>query len=187
MVKPGCIRDALEMARALILREYLNDVEALSDRLSSSRRQTDFSAELLSRLKTYERMIPGVHLAWGPHNTTESYRRFLSYIFHKLQKTRAAVDAPAAIPQRSRVRRRICCWCVTVCNRTGESGWPGFLGRFAVTQAANIWISSAHARHPAACSRARAGAGGTWTGARAQHELRRRVANCSRRFAPSPS
>jgi phosphoenolpyruvate carboxylase len=96
LVKPDCIRDALEMARSLILREYLNDVEALSDRLSSSRRQTGFSAELLSRLKTYERDIPGVHLAWGPHNTTESYRRFLSYIFHKLQQSRAAIDAPAA-------------------------------------------------------------------------------------------
>jgi len=96
LVKPDCIRDALEMARALILREYLNDVEALSDRLSSSRRQTVVSEELLSRLKHYERTIPGVHLAWGPHNTTESYRRFLSYMFHKLQRSREAVDAPAA-------------------------------------------------------------------------------------------
>jgi phosphoenolpyruvate carboxylase len=96
LVKPDCIRDALQMARALILREYLNDVESLSDRLSSSRRQTAVSEELLARLKQYERTIAGVHLAWGPHNTTESYRRFLSYIFHKLQQTRMSVDAPAA-------------------------------------------------------------------------------------------
>ena len=96
LVKPGCIRDALEMARALILREYLNDVESLSDCLSSSRRQTGVSKELLSRLQHYERAIPGVHLAWGPHNTTESYRRYLSYMFHKLQHSREAVDAPAA-------------------------------------------------------------------------------------------
>jgi phosphoenolpyruvate carboxylase len=96
LVKPDCIRDALEMARGVILREYLYDVEALSDRLSSSRRQTDVSRELLSRLRHYERSIPGVHLAWGPHNTTESYRRFLSYMFHKLQQSREAVDAPAA-------------------------------------------------------------------------------------------
>ncbi|MGA1987098.1 MAG: phosphoenolpyruvate carboxylase, partial [Candidatus Sulfotelmatobacter sp.] len=96
LVKPDCIRDALAMARALILREYLNDVESLSDRLSSSRRQTNVSEELLSRLKLYERTIAGVHLAWGPHNTTESYRRFLSYMFHKLQQSRLAVDAPAA-------------------------------------------------------------------------------------------
>jgi phosphoenolpyruvate carboxylase len=96
LVKPACIRDALEMARGLILREYLNDVESLSDRLSSSRRQVGVSENLLSRLKHYEHTIPGVHLAWGPHNTSETYRRFLSYMFHKLQQSREAVDAAAA-------------------------------------------------------------------------------------------
>jgi phosphoenolpyruvate carboxylase len=87
LVKPECVRDALDMARELILREYLNDVQSLSDRLSSSRRQTGVSAELLERLGEYERGIPGVHLAWG-ENTSESYRRFLSYVFHKLQQSR---------------------------------------------------------------------------------------------------
>jgi len=96
LVKPDCIRDALDTARTLILREYLNDVEALSDRLSSSRRQIDVSKELLTRLAHYERTIPGVHLAWGPQNTMEGYRRFLSYMFHRLGQTRDAVDAAAA-------------------------------------------------------------------------------------------
>jgi phosphoenolpyruvate carboxylase len=96
LVKPHSIRHALEMARAVILREYLDDVEALSDRLSSSRRQTAISEDLLARLHHYERTIPGVHLAWGPHNQAESYRRFLSYIFHKLRHTREAVDAPSS-------------------------------------------------------------------------------------------
>src|SRR5947209_8432078 len=96
LVKPDCIRDALEMARGVILREYLHDIEALSDRLSSSRRQIGISEELLVRLRLYERTVTGVHLAWGPHNTSESYRRLLSYMFHKLQQSREAVDAPAA-------------------------------------------------------------------------------------------
>src|SRR5579862_5952702 len=96
LVKPHCIRDALEMARALILREYLQEVEALSDRLSSSRRQTGVADDLLARLHHYERTIPGVHLAWGPNNQSESYRRFLSYIFHRLLRTRESVTAPAA-------------------------------------------------------------------------------------------
>jgi phosphoenolpyruvate carboxylase len=95
LVKPKCIRDALEMARALILREYLYDVEALSDRLSSSQRQTGISRDLLARLKHYEQAFPGVHLAWGPTNFAESYRRFLSYMFHRLQQSRKAVDATA--------------------------------------------------------------------------------------------
>jgi phosphoenolpyruvate carboxylase len=94
LVKPESTRNALAMARDIILREYLDDVEALSDRLSSSRRQAAISEDLLARLNDYERMIPGVHLAWGPHNQAESYRRFLSYLFHKLQRTREAVDSP---------------------------------------------------------------------------------------------
>jgi len=98
LVKPDCIRGALATARALILRQYLDDVEALSDRLSSSRRQTAVSQDLLERLQQYERTISGVHLAWGPHNYAESYRRFLSYIFHRLQQSREAVNAPAAYP-----------------------------------------------------------------------------------------
>ena len=96
LVKPECTRNALDMARALILREYLNDVDALSDRLSASRRQTGVSEELLTRLKHYERTIPGVHLAWGPNNQVESYRRFLSYVFHKLQHSVKASNNPVA-------------------------------------------------------------------------------------------
>jgi len=96
LVKPDCIRDALDTARDLILREYLRDVEALSDRLSTSRRQTAAAEELRKRLAYYERTIPGVHLAWGPHNTLESYRRFLSYMFHRLQQSRERADSAAA-------------------------------------------------------------------------------------------
>ena len=96
MVEPQCTRNALAMARDVILREYLDDVEALSDRLSSSRRQTAISEDLIDRLSKYERTIPDVHLAWGPHNQSESYRRFLSYVFRKLQRTREAIDAPAS-------------------------------------------------------------------------------------------
>jgi phosphoenolpyruvate carboxylase len=94
-VTPECIRDALAMGRSLILREYLSDAESLSDRLSSSRRQVEISREMLSRLDLYERTIAGAHLAWGPHNQTESYRRFLSYMFHRLQQTAAAADSAA--------------------------------------------------------------------------------------------
>src|SRR5579871_864554 len=91
MVNPQCTRDALQMGRDLILREYLNDVELLSDRLSSSRRQVGVSKILLSRLKQYEETITSIHLAWGPGNTSETYRRFLSYMFHKLLQ---AKDSP---------------------------------------------------------------------------------------------
>jgi phosphoenolpyruvate carboxylase len=96
LVKPECIGEALELARGLILREYESDVEALSDRISSSRRQVEVSTEMLTRLAHYERTIPGVHLAWGPQNQYESYRRFLSYIFHRLKQSREAAESEPA-------------------------------------------------------------------------------------------
>jgi len=96
LVKPDCIRDALDLARAVILREYLYDVESLSDRLRSSRRQTGISSELMARLAHYEKAVPGVRLAWGPNNQSESYRRVLSYIFHRLQRSLDAVNPSAA-------------------------------------------------------------------------------------------
>ena len=49
----------------LILREYLSDVESLSDRLSSSLRQTGVSKELLSRLKHYERTDSRASISHG--------------------------------------------------------------------------------------------------------------------------
>ena len=107
LVKPDCIRDALDLARGLILREYLYDIESLSDRLSSSRRQTRISEDLLLRLKDYELTMPGVHLAWGPHNRSESYRRFLSYMFHRLQQSRKAVNATGAYRDVSEFERDI--------------------------------------------------------------------------------
>jgi phosphoenolpyruvate carboxylase len=88
LVKPGCIRDALELARAVILRRYIAEVEAMSDRLSSSLRQVKASPEMLARLSSYERDVPDVHLLWGQQNTQESYRRFLSYILQRLRQTR---------------------------------------------------------------------------------------------------
>jgi phosphoenolpyruvate carboxylase len=94
LVKPHFIREALDAARDLILREYLSDIEALSDRLSSSRRQIGISDELIAGLREYEHMIAGVRLAWGD-NRAETYRRFCSYVFHKLQQSREALDAPA--------------------------------------------------------------------------------------------
>lgn len=96
LVKPECIRDALEFARTVVLGEYIGAVESLSDRLSSSLRLVGSSPEMLSRLGEYEREMAGVHILWGQHNTTESYRRFLSYVLHRLRRNREAAGAPAA-------------------------------------------------------------------------------------------
>ena len=88
LVKSGCVKDALETARTVILREYIRGVEFLSDCLSSSSRQAHATAEILDRLAHYERSMPGTTMLWGPRNTVEHYRRFLSFVVYRLQRSR---------------------------------------------------------------------------------------------------
>jgi phosphoenolpyruvate carboxylase len=93
LVKPECMKDALDLARTMILREYIRQVEFLSDCLSSSSRQTDASPEILARLARYRQSMPGVFILWGPGNAEEHYRRFLSYVIHRLQRSREGSTA----------------------------------------------------------------------------------------------
>ena len=88
LVKPECSKDALEMGRAVILREYIRGVEFLSDCLSSSLRQVGASAEIVARLAQYKGSMPAAAMLWGPGNTVEPYRRFLSYVLYRLQRSR---------------------------------------------------------------------------------------------------
>jgi phosphoenolpyruvate carboxylase len=92
LVTAGCAKDALEMARAMILREYIQRVEFLSDCLSSSLRQAGASAALLSQLEKYGRLMPEAAMLWGPSNTVEYFRRFLSYVIFRLQRNREGVE-----------------------------------------------------------------------------------------------
>jgi phosphoenolpyruvate carboxylase len=88
LVKPACVKDALEMARTMILGEYIRGVEFLSDCLSSSSRHVDASAEILLKLAKYERSLPGATMLWGARNTIEHYRRFLSFVAYRLRRSR---------------------------------------------------------------------------------------------------
>jgi phosphoenolpyruvate carboxylase len=92
LVKPECVKDALELARNMILREYIREVEFLSDCLSSSLRQARASAEIVSRLAQYKGSLPGASMLWGPGNTAELYRRFLSYVVYRLHRSREGPD-----------------------------------------------------------------------------------------------
>ena len=93
LVKPECVKDALGLARTVVLREYIRQVEFLSDCLSSSLRQVGVSAEIVSRLAQYKGSMPAASMLWGPGNTVEHYRRFLSYVLHRLQRSREGLSA----------------------------------------------------------------------------------------------
>jgi phosphoenolpyruvate carboxylase len=93
LVRPESVKDALALARTVILSQYIRDVEFLSDCLSSSVHQVGASAEILARLAQYKGSLAAASMLWGPHNTVELYRRFLSYVVYRLQRSREGSKA----------------------------------------------------------------------------------------------
>jgi phosphoenolpyruvate carboxylase len=91
-VTPEYTRDALLMARQVILDHYLAAATELMDRLSPSSRQAKVSPTLLEALAQYALRMPVV----APENKTraadEIYRRYLDYVLLRLRRTR---DEPA--------------------------------------------------------------------------------------------
>src|SRR5262249_27861021 len=87
LVTPDSTREAIRLARGVILREYITDVERLSGHLSASLRQMQISQPLQDALAQYSHAIPNVHFPWGERNLTEAYRRFLAYVLHRLRQS----------------------------------------------------------------------------------------------------
>jgi phosphoenolpyruvate carboxylase len=84
-VTPGCTRDALRMARAVVLNFYHARITKLLERLSVSTHQAAVSDELLTALAEYERAYPAAQIEEGRHTGEEVYRRFLAFVLHRLR------------------------------------------------------------------------------------------------------
>ncbi len=87
-VTPDCTRDALQMARVVILDHYITQIVELMDRLSPSAQQSAAMPALLNAVERYAERMPAV----APENKTRSideiYRRYLDYVLERLRRTR---------------------------------------------------------------------------------------------------
>jgi phosphoenolpyruvate carboxylase len=92
LVTADCMKTALELARGTVLRHYIREAEFLSDCLSSSSQQVEASEGIVARLAQFKGSMPGALMLWGPDNTVELYRRFLSYVVYRLQRTREGLQ-----------------------------------------------------------------------------------------------
>ena len=95
-VSPQCTREALELARSLVLSHYLEEVTLLARRLTVSSHQVRASEELRERLRQYEYSIaePVADLSRTPH--AESCRRLLLMMGARLRYTRDQRSNPKA-------------------------------------------------------------------------------------------
>jgi phosphoenolpyruvate carboxylase len=87
-VTPECTRDALWMARQVILDHYQAASTELTDRLSPSARQAKVSPALLEALERYASRMPAVASENKTRAAEEIYRRYLDYILVRLRLTR---------------------------------------------------------------------------------------------------
>ena len=87
LVKAQCVKDALMQARTTILRQYIRDVEFVSNCVSTSSRQVGASAEMVARIARYKGSMSDAVMLWGSGNSVELYRRFLSYMVYRLRRS----------------------------------------------------------------------------------------------------
>jgi phosphoenolpyruvate carboxylase len=92
-VTAECTRDALQMARSVIIDYYLRQLAKAADLLSSSVRRVGTSLELLQRLREYKTQL--VFAGARPISEAEQYRLFLRLVEIRLQASR---KVPAIFP-----------------------------------------------------------------------------------------
>jgi phosphoenolpyruvate carboxylase len=92
-VTAECTRDALQMARNVIIDHYLNQISRAIELLSSSMRQVGISSALRQRMKEYEALMPSAPTR--RISGAELYRLFLELVEARLRATR---KVPATSP-----------------------------------------------------------------------------------------
>ena len=103
-VTPQSTRDALELARAMVLGHYYQELGQLVRRLTVSTHQVAVSAELRERLQQYERDVaePVEELSRTPHS--EAYRRLLLMMGARLRYAREQRSHAGAYPSAAEFR-----------------------------------------------------------------------------------
>ncbi|HVQ37734.1 MAG TPA: phosphoenolpyruvate carboxylase [Pyrinomonadaceae bacterium] len=97
-VTATCTRDALQLARQVILDHYLTSANELMDRLSPSERQTPVTSALREAVMRYAQRMPWVVAANETRAQEEIYRSFLDHVLERLRATRAGALQPHAYP-----------------------------------------------------------------------------------------
>ena len=85
LVNSSCTRDALQMARTLILRHYIDEIGKLADRLSPSTHQLPVSEDLRKAVAHYAERVQ--EESWHRHAEVELYRTFLGLVLTRLRRT----------------------------------------------------------------------------------------------------
>ena len=89
-------KQALQLARELILQNYGQTIRGLVVLLSSATSITSISSRLQDALKHYAARFPEVHARALTYSETEAYRHFLLYVQERLARATKSADAEGA-------------------------------------------------------------------------------------------
>jgi len=87
-VTESCTRDALRMARHLVIDHYVAEITRLVSQLSMSLRRIAASDALAQRVREYEKSLGEEHSRWKRITEAELYRHFLDFIAARLRYSR---------------------------------------------------------------------------------------------------
>ena len=97
-VTPERTQAALQMARKTILDHYLSALTSLREQLSSSLQHVSVSAAFQRALDAYITAFPIVNQDTLSHATEEAYRRYMTFVLHRLETTSDTPLHPDAYP-----------------------------------------------------------------------------------------
>ncbi len=126
-VTPECTREALKLARAMVLAHYMQELALLVRRLTVSTHQVAASEELREHLERYERDIaePAEELSRTPHS--EAYRRLLLMMSARLRYSRDQRSHPGAYASANEFRDDLDVIRRSLCQSGGERLATGLL------------------------------------------------------------
>jgi phosphoenolpyruvate carboxylase len=95
-VTSNCTREAVSMARHVIIDHYIAETARLIGHLSMSTRRIGISDALGRRLREYEQRLGEEHSRWKQISAAELYRQFLEFVIARLRFSRDSSAHPHA-------------------------------------------------------------------------------------------
>ena len=120
LVTPECTRDALQIAREMILGYYIKRVNDLIWQLSPSTHQVTVSTQLGATLNSYAASVSAPGLNPERHPSQEVYRRFLDYVLARLVLARDEPRNTSAYQSAAEFREDLSVARRSLCANAGE-------------------------------------------------------------------
>ena len=119
-VTAHCTRDALRMARHVIIDHYVGEITWLVGQLSMSLRRIRASEALVRRVREYESSLGEEHSRWKRITEAELYRHFLDFVAARLRYSRDSSAHQLAYESAQEFENDLIIMAESLCANRGE-------------------------------------------------------------------